>query len=468
MKVLFIAPLPPPVHGSAMVSQYIKDSKLVQEQYDCDFVNLSTSRRMDEIGKGGMKKILRFIGAYLSLFWKLLTRRYDLCYLAITCHGMGFLKDAPFVLLCKLFRRKVLIHQHNKGMSGCVERRPYRWLLPLVYRNTTVMLLSWHLYDDIAAVVKREQVVVCPNGIPQQSCDEDENENENCLAGNINLTQNTQNSQNTHCFARVGHPEENTTHYTLHTTQESSHTDFNENDNVDDNCAAELQAVGHWPLAVGSRDDDNCAAELQANSQKPKANSQAPSANSQQPTAKILFLSNLIPSKGVYVLLDACRVLKKRGLDFKCDFVGGETKEIDRETFETAVRERGLEGVVCYHGPKYGEEKEAYWHSADVFVFPTFYFNECFPLVLLEAMQWRLPLVSSDEGGIPDIVEDGVNGFVCPRQNVQSLADALEKLITDPTLRQQMGERGYQRYLDLYTLEAFEKRFAMLIQQSCG
>ena len=393
MKILFIAPLPPPVHGSAMVSQYIKDSKLVQEQYDCDFVNLSTSRRMDEIGKGGMKKILRFVGAYFALLWKLLTHRYALCYLAITCHDMGFLKDAPFVLLCKLFRRRVLIHQHNKGMSGCVERWPYRWLLPLVYRNTTVMLLSWHLYDDIAAVVKREQVVVCPNGIPEQ-------------------------------------------------------------------------AVGHWPLAVGSRDDDNCAAELQANSQKPKANSQAPSANSQQPTAKILFLSNLIPSKGVYVLLDACRILRERGLDFVCDFVGGETKEIDRATFEAAVKERGLEGIVCYQGPKYGEEKEVYWQGADLFVQPTF--DDCFPLTLVEAMQHRLPIVSTDVGAIPDMVEDGVNGFVCKQRDVDSLVTALERLITDPALRQQMGERGYQRYREEFTLEAFEKRFAMLIQQSCN
>ena len=446
MKVLFIAPLPPPVHGSAMVSQYIKDSKLVQEQYDCDFVNLSTSRRMDEIGKGGIKKILRFIGAYLCLLWKLLTRRYDLCYLAITCHDMGFLKDAPFVLLCKLFRHKVLIHQHNKGMSGCVERWPYRWLLPLVYRNTTVMLLSWHLYDDIAKVVKREQVVVCPNGIPQQSCDEDENENENCLAGNINLTQNTQNSQNTHCSARVGHPDGDTTHYTLDSAQEYSHTESTES--TESTEGKSLRPCCH---------PEGVSAMYAAPSPSGEGWGEAP---------HLLFLSNLIPSKGVYVLLDACRVLKERGLDFKCVFVGGETKEIDRATFETAVRERGLEGVVCYHGPKYGEEKEAYWQSADVFVFPTFYFNECFPLVLLEAMQWRLPLVSSDEGGIPDIVEDGVNGFVCPRQNVQSLADALEKLITDPTLRQQMGERGYQRYLDLYTLEAFEKRFAMLMKQA--
>ncbi len=349
-KILFIAPLPPPVHGSAMVSQYIKDSRLVQETFDCDFVNLSTSRRMDEIGKGGVKKLLRFVGSYFTLFWKLLTRHYDLCYLAITCHDKGFLKDAPFVLLCKLFGRRVMIHQHNKGMSGCVDRWPYRWLLPWVYRNTTVMLLSWHLYPDIERVVKREQVVVCANGVPP------------------------------------------------------------------------LQAVGHWPLAVGPSEDDNDASELQANSQQPTANSQQPTANSQQPiansqapSAKILFLSNLIPSKGVYVLLDACKMLKERGLQFVCDFVGGETKEISRATFEAAVRERDLEDVVRYHGPKYGEEKLAYFAQSDVFVFPTFYYNECFPLVLLEAMQWRLPLVSSDEGGIPDIVQNGENGFVCPR-----------------------------------------------------
>lgn len=164
-RILFITPLPPPVHGSAMVSQYIKNSELIQGEFECDFVNLSTSRRMDEIGKGGVKKLLRFVGSFFVLFYKLLTHRYDFCYLAITCYGVGFLKDAPFVLLCKLFGCRIVLHQHNKGMSSCVRKPVYRWLLPLVYRNTTVVLLSWRLYDDITAVVDREQIVICPNGI---------------------------------------------------------------------------------------------------------------------------------------------------------------------------------------------------------------------------------------------------------------------------------------------------------------
>ena len=420
MKILFIAPLPPPVHGSAMVSQYIKDSRLVNEQHDCDFVNLSTSRRMDEIGKGGVKKILRFVGAYLTLLWKLLTRRYDLCYLAITCHGVGFLKDAPFVLLCKLFRRRVMIHQHNKGMSGCVDRWPYRWLLPLVYRNTRVMLLSWHLYDDIAAVVKREQVVVCANGVPPLQ-----------VIGEGLKVKGQQ------PIAKSQAPD---------TTQELSHADSTD---YTDSCKS-LRPCCH-PEGDG-------AAELQANSQEPKANSQAPSAKRQAPSAKILFLSNLIPSKGVYVLLDACRVLKERGLAFICDFVGGETKEISAEVFREAVAARGLEEHVTYHGPKYGEEKHRFFMNADVFVQPTF--DDCFPLTLVEAMQYRLPIASTDVGAIPDMVEHGVNGFVCKQQDVDSLVNALEHLITNPALRRQMGEAGYQRYREEFTLEAFEKRFA--------
>ena len=165
-SILFITPLPPPVHGSAMMSQYVKDSKLINKTFNCDYVNLSTSRRMDEIGKKPLLKMVRFIWAYCIVLGKLMYHRYDLCYLAITCHGIGFLKDAPFVLLCKLFRRKIVIHQHNKGMSRDVERWPYRWLMPWIYRNTKVILLSWRLYPDIKKIVEKDQILICSNGIP--------------------------------------------------------------------------------------------------------------------------------------------------------------------------------------------------------------------------------------------------------------------------------------------------------------
>ena len=361
-RILFVAPLPPPVHGSAMVSQYIKDSRLINERFDCQFVNLSTSRRMEEIGKRSyalyFKKAFRFAGSFATLLAKLMRYRFDLCYLAITCHGVGFLKDMPFVLLCKLFGRKVVIHQHNKGMSADVGRMPYKWLMPLTYRGTKVILLSWHLYPDIERVVKRSQVMICPNGIPDAGVSE-------------------------------------------------------------------------------------------------------PSAVRHNAVPRILFLSNLIVSKGVYVLLDALKLLKDRGYSFVCDFVGGETKEIDAARFACEVEQRGLNEVAVYRGRKYGADKEEYFKRADIFTQPTY--DDCFPLTLLEAMQKKLPIVSTDIGAVPDEVDDGKTGLIARRQDAADLADKLQQLLDDADLRQRMGEAGYAKYRRQFTLDAFENTFAAIL-----
>lgn len=357
-RILFIVPLPPPVHGSAMVSQYIRQSQLMQDTFQADFVNLSTSRKMDEIRKINPMKFVRFVGNYFRVLGKLVIHRYDACYLATTCHGMGFLKDAPFVLLCKLFGRKVIIHQHNQGMSKDVDRWPYRWLMPWVYQDTEVILLSWRLYPDVQQVVRKEQVWICPNGIPDVSL-----------------------------------------------LEESDYS------------------VASVP--------------------------------------RLFFLSNLLISKGIMVLLDACQQLKEKGYVFHCDCVGGETPEMDKAHFEEEMRLRGLEGVVFYHGPRYGAEKEAFFQQADIFVQPTF--DDCFPLTLVEAMQHGLPIVSTDEGAIPDMIIHGENGFICRRKKVDPFVNAIEKLLNDSELRKQMGENGRCRYKERYTLEAFEKKLQEIL-----
>lgn len=363
-KILFITPLPPPVHGSSMVSQSIKESRVLNGTFEMDFVNLSTSRTMEEIDKRSWAlyacKAVRFIGAYAKTLWLLATHRYDLCYLAITCHGVGFLKDAPFVLLCKLFGRKVVIHQHNKGMAKDADRPIYRWLLPMVYRNTKVILLSWRLYADIQKVVKREQVMICHNGIPDTNSTE---------------------------------------------TSVERHND-----------------IPH-----------------------------------------ILFLSNLIVSKGVLVLLDALKILKEKGWKFICDFVGGETKELDGRRFAHEIETRGLDGIAVYHGRKYGKDKETFLRMADMLVFPTYYFNECFPLVILEAMMYGLPVISSDEGGIRDEVSDGINGFVVKPQDSTVLADTIGQLLDGKEIRNRMGTEGRLIFQKRFTMKCFENNIKRLL-----
>lgn len=178
---------------------------------------------------------------------------------------------------------------------------------------------------------------------------------------------------------------------------------------------------------------------------------------------QILFLSNLIESKGVYVLLDACKVLKNKNIPFRCIYVGGEG-DITAFQFENKVKQMGMQNDVYYLGKKYGIEKQIAFMGADIFAFPTFYHNETFGLVNLEAMQNSLPIIATSEGAIPDVVIDGTTGYLVPQQNPQALAEKLEVLISNPELRNDMGQAGRKLYEEKFTLEIFEKRMVEIIQ----
>jgi len=80
-------------------------------------------------------------------------------------------------------------------------------------------------------------------------------------------------------------------------------------------------------------------------------------------------------------------------------------------------------------------------------------------------MQHYLPIVSTFEGGIPNVVEDGLTGFLVPQKNAIGLADKLEMLITDPGLREKMGTAGRSKYEREFTLERFEGRMVEILEE---
>lgn len=97
-------------------------------------------------------------------------------------------------------------------------------------------------------------------------------------------------------------------------------------------------------------------------------------------------------------------------------------------------------------------------------LFPTFYHNECFSLVLLEAMEHGLPCISTTEGGIPGIVDDGKTGFLVPKHDVAVLADKILLLLSNPDLRCKMGKAGREKFKKEFTLEVFEKRMTWILE----
>ena len=177
----------------------------------------------------------------------------------------------------------------------------------------------------------------------------------------------------------------------------------------------------------------------------------------------ILWLTNIMLTKGIMEFLDALVLLKERKVGFFVDFVGG----ITEQQFRQALAVRGLNDYTQYVGKKYDEEKEAFFNRADVFVLPSY--TEAFPLTILEAMKHGLPVVATNVGAVSTAVENSVNGILIGgeepvmntdfRPDVSELADALQRLLTDKSLRQQMGKAGKEKFEREFTIERFEQRF---------
>ena len=119
-----------------------------------------------------------------------------------------------------------------------------------------------------------------------------------------------------------------------------------------------------------------------------------------------------------------------------------------------------------YWGRRYGGEKDVFWKDADIFVFPTYYHNECFPLVILEAMEQGLPVISTNEGGIPDIIDNGNSGYTVDKNNPSSLASAIELLIKDPELCNSMGKAGRKLFEEKFTEDVFDKKMKECLEKA--
>lgn len=169
---------------------------------------------------------------------------------------------------------------------------------------------------------------------------------------------------------------------------------------------------------------------------------------------KILYLSNYTPGKGILVLINALELLKEKNYSFKADLAGAPI-DLSITTLKSVVENKGLENYVNITGPLYGDDKIQAYKEADIFVFPTY--NETFGIVNLEAMQFSLPVVSTFEGSIPDVVVDNVTGLLAKQEDHVMLAEKIAVLLDNPELGIEMGKKGAARFNEYFTLDHFEK-----------
>lgn len=159
-----------------------------------------------------------------------------------------------------------------------------------------------------------------------------------------------------------------------------------------------------------------------------------------QRSPMIISVGRLVEKKGFAVLLDACAILARRGRDFHCRIVGGGPLE---DALRQQIARLGLEGRVELAGPRPQEEVVRMVQESAVFAAPCVVGadgdRDGLPTVLLEAMALGTPCVGTDVTGIPEVLHDGETGLMVPQHDAGILADALERLLGDARLRENLA-----------------------------
>jgi len=167
--------------------------------------------------------------------------------------------------------------------------------------------------------------------------------------------------------------------------------------------------------------------------------------------------------KGVDHTLRAFATLAPRFPDARLRIVG---KGSDKPRLVELSRSLRIEPRVIFQEGVTDEElAERYRHCA-VFVLPSG--QEGFGIVFLEAMRYSKPCIGGSTGGTPEVIEDGRTGILVPFGDEAALATALERLLSDPGLRREMGRAGHQRLAERFVFDRYRDRLAAILRELLG
>ena len=172
---------------------------------------------------------------------------------------------------------------------------------------------------------------------------------------------------------------------------------------------------------------------------------------------RILYVGTLLGRKGQPVLLEALAGLRRRGVAAHVTLVGGGP---ERDALEALARRLDITDHVTFTGGLGHDDVREQYNRADVFCLPSF--AEGQPIVLMEAMAARLPVVSTWIAGTPELVEHGTSGFLTHAGRADELEDALARLAADADLRRRFGEHGRARVVRDHDRTANARKLAEL------
>jgi glycosyltransferase involved in cell wall biosynthesis len=171
-----------------------------------------------------------------------------------------------------------------------------------------------------------------------------------------------------------------------------------------------------------------------------------------------LFVGAICRDKGVHDLLEALQHVLQKSPRLRSRIVGPGRYPGEWQSMLELRDRMGLAEAVEMPGSLEGEALMRAYAGASCFVLPTY--KEGLPVVLLEAMAAGLPIITTGVGGIPDLIEDGVNGYLIEPGEPAALADRILELAAHPEVAQRMGEANVAKVKGAYELSAVAARMA--------
>jgi glycosyltransferase involved in cell wall biosynthesis len=365
-EILVIGQLPPPYHGSTAMTEMFCNS-LSMIGYSVNIVNKTFSKKMQDVERISIKKILivPFIAGKILI--KLIVKRPSTCFYLPSVKPPSLYVDWLFLGILHLFKSDIILYLHGKGYERIYRKeiKISQWLMEKIFSKCSgAFVLGNLLKDDFKRFIPVENMAVLPN------------------------------------------------------------------------CTTDSKYIKKYIESVDNKK-----------------------------IIKILFLSNLVITKGPMEFLKLAKQISKIDDNVKFFLAGSMSTETDLITnIKKFVIDNKLKHTVKILGGVYGEIKEKLFMESDIFIFPTYYDLETFGLVNIEAMRAGLPVISTNEGSIPEVVIDGLNGFIVDLKDPKALYKKTKNLIKDENLRIKMGKSSRAIFQERFTLSAYRQN---LIKALC-
>jgi glycosyltransferase involved in cell wall biosynthesis len=170
---------------------------------------------------------------------------------------------------------------------------------------------------------------------------------------------------------------------------------------------------------------------------------------------RILFLGSIKDEKGIFDLLKMLE-MKYESLKDKIELnIGGPGNVQCVRRLENIIDRAKLDNFVTYHGWLNKIEKNKLLSYSDILIQPSYF--ESFGITVIEAMSYGMPVIASNIGGLPELVENNVNGYLVSPGDLQQIYEAIKKFIENPSLLKKMGEVSYKK-VEPYYLENVIKK----------